>query len=52
MARDLDGPRLRRALRDVFARGRREAPDADAADELGVEPPTATPADARTGAGG
>jgi diadenylate cyclase len=51
MARDLDGPRLRRALRDVFARGRREAPDADAADELGAEPPTATPADARTGAG-
>lgn len=52
MARDLDGPRLRRALRDVFARGRREAPDADAgADELG-EPSTATPADARTGAGG
>jgi uncharacterized protein (TIGR00159 family) len=50
MARDLDGPRLRRALRDVFARGRREASDADA-DELGVEPPTATPADARTGAG-
>jgi diadenylate cyclase len=52
MARDLDGPRLRRALRDVFARGRREVPDADAAaDEAGVEPATATPADARTGAG-
>jgi uncharacterized protein (TIGR00159 family) len=54
MARDLDGPRLRRALRDVFARGRREAADeapTGEPDGAGLEPAQAGPADARTGAG-
>jgi hypothetical protein len=52
MVRDLYGPRLRGVLRDIFARGRREAADAEgAADEPGAEPATGTPADAPTGAG-
>ena len=56
MTRDLDGPRLRGALRDVFARGGRRDP-AEAAERAGDEEageeavPAAAPADARPGAG-
>jgi diadenylate cyclase len=45
MVRDLDGPRLRGALRDVFARGRREAEEEG--EEGGVEAPVSAPAEAR-----
>jgi uncharacterized protein (TIGR00159 family) len=45
MVRDLDGPRLRGALRDVFARGRREAEEEG--EEAGVEAPASAPAEAR-----
>jgi uncharacterized protein (TIGR00159 family) len=57
MVRDLDGPRLRRVLRDVLARDRREEPEAPAeepeaappAEEAPAAAPVA-PAEARTGA--
>jgi uncharacterized protein (TIGR00159 family) len=56
MTRDLDGPRLRGALRDALARGSRrgEAPEEgedEQRDEAPAAPPSATPADARPGAG-
>lgn len=52
MVRDLDGPRLRRVLRDVSARGRREAEEGEApVEEAEPEPATARPADVRSGAG-
>jgi uncharacterized protein (TIGR00159 family) len=56
MTRDLDGPRLRGALRDALARGSRRdaAEDEAAAEEEREEAPGAAPAaaaDARTGTG-
>jgi uncharacterized protein (TIGR00159 family) len=55
MTRDLDGPRLRGALRDALARGSRRdtAEDEPAAEEEREEAPGAAPAaaDARTGTG-
>jgi uncharacterized protein (TIGR00159 family) len=56
MTRDLDGPRLRGALRDALARGSRrgEAPEEgedEQRDEAPAAAPSATPADARPGAG-
>jgi diadenylate cyclase len=52
MIRDLDGPKLRAVLQDLFVRGRREAtPPGDA--EAAEEPPSGhTPADASSAAGG
>jgi len=57
MTRDLDGPRLRGALRDALARGSRRdaAEDEPAEEEEREEAPGAAPAaaaDARTGTGG
>jgi hypothetical protein len=57
MTRDLDGPRLRGALRDVFTRsGRREALEAETREEADERPEIApaqtAPADAHPRAGG
>jgi diadenylate cyclase len=56
MTRDLDGPRLRGALRDAFSRGgRRETIDAELreeAEERAETPAPAPPADAHPRAGG